>query len=159
MKFESILGTLWLNADQTALTQVSYTPIEENPLANQEILQNAKKQLLEFLAGDRKAFDVPYIFAVGTDFQQEVWQALTEIPYGETWSYLDVAQNLQRPKAVRAIGQANRNNPLPIIVPCHRVIGKNGKLVGYSGSSDAGLKIKEQLLVIENPLLQEITLF
>ncbi|MFQ7234901.1 MAG: methylated-DNA--[protein]-cysteine S-methyltransferase, partial [Enterococcus hulanensis] len=112
MKFESILGTLWLNADQTALTQVSYTPIEENPLANQEILQNAKKQLLEFLAGDRKAFDVPYIFAVGTDFQQEVWQALTEIPYGETWSYLDVAQNLQRPKAVRAIGQANRNNPL-----------------------------------------------
>jgi len=159
MKFESILGTLWLNADQTALTQVSYTPIEENPLANQEILQTAKKQLLEFLAGDRKAFDVPYIFAVGTDFQQEVWQALTEIPYGETWSYLDVAQKLQRPKAVRAIGQANRNNPLPIIVPCHRVIGKNGKLVGYSGSSDTGLKIKEQLLIIENPLLQEITLF
>ncbi|SET13519.1 methylated-DNA-[protein]-cysteine S-methyltransferase [Enterococcus malodoratus] len=159
MKFESILGPIWLDADQSALSCVSYTPIEENSLANQEILQTAKNQLTEFLAGERKAFDLPYVFQIGTDFQQKVWQALTEIPYGETCSYLDVAKKIERPKAVRAIGQANRNNPLPIIVPCHRVIGKNGKLVGYSGSSEAGLKIKEQLLAIENPMLQEITLF
>lgn len=159
MQFESILGTIWLDANQEALIGISYTPIDENPLANQEILQTAKKQLLEFLAGARKNFDVPYAFEFGTAFQQAVWQALTEIPYGETCSYLDVAKKIQNPKAVRAIGQANRNNPLPILVPCHRVIGKNGKLIGYSGSSEEGLKIKEQLLVIENPTLQEITLF
>ncbi|MDU5334745.1 methylated-DNA--[protein]-cysteine S-methyltransferase [Enterococcus sp.] len=159
MKFESILGSIWLDANQDALVGISYTPIEENPLANQEILQTAKKQLLEFLAGERKNFEVPYVFEMGTDFQKGVWQALTEIPYGETCSYLDIAEKIQNVKAVRAIGQANRNNPLPILVPCHRVIGKNGKLVGYSGSSQEGLKIKEQLLVIENPALQEITLF
>lgn len=159
MKFESILGSIWLDANQDALVGISYTPIEENPLANQEILQTAKKQLLEFLAGERKNFEVPYVFEMGTDFQKGVWQVLTEIPYGETCSYLDIAEKIQNVKAVRAIGQANRNNPLPILVPCHRVIGKNGKLVGYSGSSQEGLKIKEQLLVIENPALQEITLF
>ena len=159
MKFDSILGTIWLDASPDALIGISYTPIDESPLANQEILQTAKKQLLEFLAGKRKDFDVLYAFTSGTAFQQKVWQALTEIPYGETCSYLTIAEKIQSPKAVRAIGQANRNNPLPILVPCHRVIGKNGKLVGYSGSSEEGLKIKEQLLVIENPTLQEITLF
>lgn len=159
MKFDTILGPIWLDADQAAITGISYTPIDENPLANQEILQTAKKQLLEFLAGERKDFDVPYAFTIGTDFQQKVWQALTEIPYGETCSYLTVAEKIQNPKAVRAIGQANRNNPLPILIPCHRVIGKNGKLVGYSGSREEGLIIKEQLLAIENPALQEITLF
>ncbi|MDU5512367.1 methylated-DNA--[protein]-cysteine S-methyltransferase [Enterococcus gilvus] len=159
MTFETILGTLWLNANQTALTELSYTPIEEHPDANQAILQTAKKQIVAFLKGERQTFDVPFVFERGTDFQQAVWQALIEIPYGETCSYLDVAEKLQRPKAVRAIGQANRQNPLPILIPCHRVIGKNGKLTGYSGSSEAGLKIKEQLLAIENPALQEITLF
>lgn len=159
MKFDSILGTIWLDADQAALTTISYTPIDENPLANQEILQAAQNQLLEFLAGERKAFDIPYTFAYGTAFQQKVWQALTEIPYGETCSYLTIAEKIQNPKSVRAIGQANRNNPLPILIPCHRVIGKNGKLVGYSGSSEEGLKIKEQLLAIENPSLQAMTLF
>lgn len=159
MKFDSILGTIWLDADQAVLTTISYTPIDENPLANQEILQAAQNQLLEFLAGERKAFDIPYIFAYGTTFQQKVWQALTEIPYGETCSYLTIAEKIQNPKSVRAIGQANRNNPLPILIPCHRVIGKNGKLVGYSGSSEEGLKIKEQLLAIENPSLQAMALF
>ncbi|MBO0454160.1 methylated-DNA--[protein]-cysteine S-methyltransferase [Candidatus Enterococcus murrayae] len=159
MKFESTLGTIWLDANQSALSHISYTPLAENPLANQKILQTAKHQLVEFLAGERKTFDIPYVFEIGTDFQQEVWQALAEIPYGETCSYLDIAEKIQRKKAVRAIGQANRNNPLPILIPCHRVIGKNGKLVGYSGSSDEGLKMKEQLLAIENPILQEITLF
>ncbi|MDT2598014.1 methylated-DNA--[protein]-cysteine S-methyltransferase [Enterococcus dongliensis] len=159
MKFESILGTIWLDATPHALSQISYTPIVETPLANQEILALAQTQLLEFLAGKRKTFDVPYIFEKGTDFQKEVWHALTEINFGQTCSYQTIAEKIQRPKAVRAIGQANRNNPLPIIVPCHRVIGKNGKLVGYSGSSEAGLKIKAQLLTLENPLLQTSALF
>ncbi len=154
MKFDSILGTIWLDADQHALTRVSYTPIVENPLADRAVLTSARKQLLEFLAGQRTTFDLPYVFETGTDFQQEVWHALTEIDFGTTCSYQAIAEKIQRPKAVRAIGQANRNNPLPIIVPCHRVIGKNGKLVGYSGASEAGLTIKAQLLAIENPRLQ-----
>lgn len=79
---------------------------------------------MEFLSGKRKSFDVPYTFELGTDFQKEVWSTLMTIPYGETCSYLDIAESIRRPKAVRAIGQANRNNPLPIIIPCHRVIGK-----------------------------------
>ncbi|MDT2737255.1 methylated-DNA--[protein]-cysteine S-methyltransferase [Enterococcus pseudoavium] len=159
MKFESTLGPLWLDANQTALTRVSYTPIEENPLADQALLKAAQKQILEFLAGQRKTFELPYVFEVGTVFQQEVWQALTEIPYGETCSYLAIAEKIKRPKAVRAIGQANRNNPLPLIIPCHRVIGKNGQLVGYSGSSEAGLTIKARLLELENPTRQTISLF
>lgn len=159
MQFESIVGTIWLDANSAALTHISYTPLAENPSANQTILALAKIQLEEFLAGKRRTFDLPYQFESGTPFQQEVWQALTEIPYGKTCSYQAIAEKIQRPKAVRAIGQANRNNPLPILVPCHRVIGKSGKLVGYSGSSEAGLRVKEQLLTIENPTLQEITLF
>lgn len=159
MQFESILGTIWLDANSEALTRVSYTPLIENPLANQTILALTQSQLEEYFAGKRTTFDLPYQFESGTPFQQEVWQALTEIPYGETCSYQAVAEKIQRPKAVRAIGQANRNNPLPILVPCHRVIGKSGKLVGYSGFSEAGLQIKEQLLTIENPTMKEMTLF
>ncbi len=159
MQFESILGTIWLDANSEALTRVSYAPLAETPLANQTILALAQSQLEEFFSGNRTTFDLPYQFESGTPFQREVWQALIEIPYGETCSYQAVAEKIQRPKAVRAIGQANRNNPLPILVPCHRVIGKSGKLVGYSGSSEAGLRIKEQLLTIENSTLQELTLF
>ncbi|MEG0372302.1 methylated-DNA--[protein]-cysteine S-methyltransferase [Enterococcus viikkiensis] len=159
MQFESIVGTIWLDANSEALTRVSYAPLAETPLANQTILALSQSQLEEFFSGNRTTFDLPYQFESGTPFQREVWQALTEIPYGETCSYQAVAEKIQRPKAVRAIGQANRNNPLPILVPCHRVIGKSGKLVGYSGSSEAGLQIKEQLLTIENSTLQELTLF
>lgn len=151
MKFESSLGTIWLNADPHFLTQISYTPIDEHPLANQTLLLQAQTQILEYLNGERKAFDLPYTFEYGTVFQQEVWHALAKIPYGSTCSYQAVAESIQRPKAVRALGQANRKNPLPILIPCHRVIGKGGQLVGYSGSSAEGLKIKQQLLALENP--------
>ncbi|MFC4772897.1 methylated-DNA--[protein]-cysteine S-methyltransferase [Enterococcus hermanniensis] len=150
MKFESSLGTIWLNANQQFLTQISYTPIDEHPLANQALLIQAQTQILEFLSGERKTFDLPYMFEKGTAFQQEVWQSLTSIPYGSTCSYQAVAESIHRPKAVRALGQANRQNPLPILIPCHRVIGKNGRLVGYSGSSAEGLKIKQHLLALEN---------
>ena len=149
MKFDTSLGILWLDANEQALTAVSYTELSESENANSNILNQAKEELLHFLAGDRTAFTVPYQFICGTPFQQEVWQALAQIPYGKTCCYQDIADQIQRPKAVRAIGQANRKNPLPIIIPCHRVIGKSGQLTGYSGSSAEGLAIKQQLLTIE----------
>lgn len=149
MKFDTSLGILWLDANEQALTAVSYTELSESENANSNILNHAKEELLQFLAGDRTAFTVPYQFIYGTPFQQEVWQALAQIPYGKTCCYQDIADQIQRPKAVRAIGQANRKNPLPIIIPCHRVIGKSGQLTGYSGSSAEGLAIKQQLLTIE----------
>lgn len=149
MKFETSLGTLWLDANEQALTAVSYTEISESKIANQDILKQAKEEILLFLEGQLTIFTVPYEFTYGTAFQQEVWQALAQIPYGKTCCYQDIAEQIQQPKAVRAIGQANRKNPLPIIIPCHRVIGKSGQLTGYSGSSAEGLAIKQQLLTIE----------
>jgi methylated-DNA-[protein]-cysteine S-methyltransferase len=110
-----------------------------------EALDIYKKQVLEYLQGQRTAFTFPLDFR-GTAFQISVWQALTLIPYGETRSYSDIAQVVQRPKAVRAVGAANGANPIPIVVPCHRVIGKNGSLTGYGG----GLDVKEELLRLES---------
>lgn len=149
MKFDTSLGPLWLDANEKALTAVSYHEISESKTANPTILKQAKEEILAFLAGERKSFTVPYELSYGTTFQQEVWQALSQIPYGETLNYQEVAKKIGRPQAVRAIGQANRRNPLPIIVPCHRVIGKNGQLTGYSGSSPEGLMVKQQLLELE----------
>ena len=106
--------------------------------------KEASKQLKEYFNGIRKAFDLP-LDLQGTPFQLRVWKALQEIPYGETRSYKNIAVIIESPKAFRAIGHANNQNPIPIIVPCHRVIGINGDLVGYGG----GLDIKKNLLEIE----------
>lgn len=103
-----------------------------------------KAQLEEYFAGARQSFDVPFVL-YGTDFQKSVWKALTDIPYGETRSYKEIALAIGASKAVRAIGGANNRNPIPVIIPCHRVIGSNGALVGYGG----GLPIKEYLLSLE----------
>ena len=103
------------------------------------------QQLDEYFAGTRLAFTVP-VTLHGTDFQKEVWQALTRIPYGETWSYGQLAGYIGRPNASRAVGAANGMNPVPIIVPCHRVIGSNGKLTGFGG----GLDTKRELLGLES---------
>lgn len=108
------------------------------------ILNQAKIQLEEYFSGSRTQFDLP-LAAKGTDFQQSVWQALCKIPYGETWSYQQLADEIGNPKAVRAVGLANGKNPISVIVPCHRVIGKNGKLTGYAG----GVETKEKLLQLE----------
>ena len=102
------------------------------------------KQLDEYFAGKRQDFDLS-LEPMGTDFQQQVWQALTEIPYGETCSYGELARHIGRPKASRAVGAANGINPIPVIVPCHRVIGSNGKLTGFGG----GIKTKSFLLDLE----------
>lgn len=112
---------------------------EQHPL-----LQQAMLEFDEYFAGKRTQFSLP-LAAQGTEFQQQVWKALTTIPYGETWSYQDLANKINNPKAVRAVGLANGKNPISIIVPCHRVIGKNGKLTGYAG----GVAKKAALLKLE----------
>ncbi len=116
-------------------------PIQETPL-----LKEANRQLQEYFARARKVFDLP-LNPQGTDFQLQVWQALCDIPYGETRSYQDIAIAIGNKKACRAVGQANNHNPIAIIIPCHRVIGANGALVGFAGRLD--LKVK--LLKLENP--------
>lgn len=105
-----------------------------------------KAQLEAYLAGECTAFDVP-LFPQGTPFQMEVWSALHDIPYGRVVSYQWVADRIGRPKAVRAVGAANGRNPISIIIPCHRVIGKDGRLTGYGG----GLDVKQRLIRLENP--------
>jgi len=108
------------------------------------LIREAAAQLNDYLAGKRKLFDVPLAME-GTPFQQAVWKALIAIPYGETRSYGQIAESIGRPKACRAVGMANNKNPIAVFVPCHRVIGANGRLVGYAG----GLGIKEKLLNME----------
>ena len=108
------------------------------------LIKNTKQQLDEYFAGKRKKFDIP-IKLEGTDFQIKVWKELLKIPYGETCSYLDIAKCIGNSKASRAVGMANNKNKIIIIVPCHRVIGSNKKLVGYA----CGLDVKEKLLELE----------
>ncbi|OYD24997.1 methylated-DNA--[protein]-cysteine S-methyltransferase [Oceanimonas baumannii] len=111
------------------------------------ILLTAATQLSEYFCGNRNDFSLP-LAAKGTPFQMQVWQALTTIPYGKTWSYQELANAVGNPKAVRAVGLANGKNPISVIVPCHRVIGKNGKLTGYAG----GVERKKKLLNLEQAL-------
>lgn len=113
---------------------------EETPL-----LWAAREELLAYFAGERRDFDLP-LDPAGTDFQRAVWEALRAIPYGGTRTYGEIAAAVGRPKAVRAVGQANHVNPLPIFIPCHRVVGKNGALTGYAG----GLDLKRALLALES---------
>jgi methylated-DNA-[protein]-cysteine S-methyltransferase len=137
---EAIVHIELFEEDWQQLCQKQLMIISDSPL-----LHSAVKQLEEYFAGKRKTFDLPLKWK-GTAFQEKVWKALCEIPYGETVSYADIAEKIGHPKAVRAIGQANRANNLAIIVPCHRVIGKNKKLVGYAGNR---IDVKEKLLELE----------
>ena len=118
--------------------------IKNNVQKETELIKNTKQQLDEYFAGKRKKFDIP-IKLEGTDFQIKVWKELLKIPYGETCTYLDIAKHIGNPKAYRAVGMANNKNKIMIIIPCHRVIGSNKKLVGYAG----GLNVKEKLLKLE----------
>jgi methylated-DNA-[protein]-cysteine S-methyltransferase len=111
---------------------------------NDDILEETKKQFTEYLNGCRKDFDIPLLM-VGTDFQKSVWQALMKVPYGTTSTYLQMAKNINNEKAVRAVASANGANSISIIIPCHRIIGSNGELVGYGG----GLPVKKRLLTLE----------
>ncbi len=109
-----------------------------------DIITKTKQQLDEYLKGERKEFDIP-LLTVGTDFQKSVWNALLKIPYGTTSSYLQIAKNINKPNAVRAVASANGANAIGIIIPCHRIIGTNGELTGYGG----GLAVKKRLLKLE----------
>ncbi len=149
------IGTLRLVSDGKHLTQVDF-PNHHGDAGKDEqrsdpVLKACARQLREYFAGQRRVFDLP-LAAEGTDFQKSVWAALSEIPYGEMRSYGDIARVIGNPKAVRAVGGANGKNPLPIVVPCHRVIGSDGSLTGFGG----GLSIKKKLLRLEGvPLTGE----
>jgi methylated-DNA-[protein]-cysteine S-methyltransferase len=156
--YPSVLGPLYIVVSETAIHRVrigdeewdSFYTLNKERILRQStpLLQEAMKQMDEYFEGNRQSFELP-ISQTGTTFQQSVWKVLRNIPYGETISYLDVANQIENPKAVRAVGQANRANPLPIIVPCHRVIGKNKQLTGYAGSK---IDLKEILLKLEGVL-------
>jgi methylated-DNA-[protein]-cysteine S-methyltransferase len=155
--FESPVGELKLVASDPGLAAILWenddparVPLGETVEApDHPVLLEAERQLREYFAGSRKVFDLKLDFA-GTAFQRRVWAALLTIPYGETRSYIQVARQIGRPDAVRAVGAANGRNPIPLIAPCHRVIGASGKLVGFA----AGLEIKARLLALEAPQAQ-----
>lgn len=121
--------------------EYSKDTIEINETA---LLKEASSQLMDYFSGKRTNFNLP-LSPEGTNFQKKVWNKLLEIPFGETCSYGEIAKNIGNPKAARAVGMANNKNPIPIFIPCHRVIGANGSLVGYGG----GLEIKNFLLNLE----------
>jgi methylated-DNA-[protein]-cysteine S-methyltransferase len=144
------IGELLLAGDDDALSLVSFPEgsMRRDPapdwIYNEKPFVAARRQLTEYFAGERREFDLPLKLS-GTEFQMSVLEALQQIPYGETTSYADIAERVGRPKAVRAVGAANGRNPIPIIVPCHRVIGSHGELTGFGG----GLDTKEALLRLE----------
>lgn len=141
-QFENI--SLYLVATETHLINIQFTQPQKALLQTTELLSMATIQLDEYFQGNRTTFSLPFKLT-GTPFQLAVWKELQNIPYGKTTSYKEIAQKINKPKAYRAVGMANNKNPLPIIIPCHRVIGSNGKLIGYAG----GLKLKNYLLELE----------
>ena len=149
--FASPIGDLVLTASDTALTGV-YFPTsrraEIGAAGENDVLIMARQQLAEYFARERTSFDLP-LDPTGTSFEQRVWRLLRDIPYGSTTSYGKLARQLGEPKDARAVGAANGKNPIPIIVPCHRVIGANGDLTGFGG----GLDRKRWLLEHEGALL------
>lgn len=144
------VGTLLLAGDEAGLRRLEFErpgqpwSVEEGWLERPRAFAETARQLEEYFRGRLRDFDLP-LAPEGTPFQFRVWKALRRIPYGETRSYLDVAQSLGAPRAVRAVGAANGRNPIAIVIPCHRVIGSNGALTGYGG----GIDVKARLLALE----------
>lgn len=145
--YETVLGVVTFVEEGGALLAVTTHRSYEGVEQETALIKEAYQQLSEYLKGERKEFDLP-LNPKGTDFQKRVWRALCDIPYGETRSYKQIAKAVGNSKAVRAVGMANNRNPVTIVVPCHRVIGADGKLVGYGG----GLEMKEFLLRLEKSL-------
>ena len=161
---KSRVGDLLICYDEyeKAITEISFIKNiptikkEEIPIVNTyseitnkknipDILKQTIIELTEYFEGKRKQFDIPILPTIGTPFQKKVWKALLTIPYGETQSYKQIAEKIECPKGCRAVGNANNHNPISILIPCHRVIGANNKLVGYGG----GLENKKILLELE----------
>jgi len=151
VQIDSPIGPLLLVGDEAGLHELWFVEGRRRKKPNPEWKENARpfaaaiEQLREYFAGEREEFDLPLVFD-GTQFQLSVWRSLQKIPYGKTVSYLDLAKKIGNPKAVRAVGLANGCNPIPIIVPCHRVIGSDGSLTGFGG----GLPTKQKLLALES---------
>ena len=145
---ESPIGRLVLIANNKALLEIKFhnSPVTP-PYSNKAnwIINHTKKELDEYFLGKREEFTMP-LDPIGTEFQKKTWQKLLEIPYGTTISYQELALKMGDARKSRAVGSANGKNPIPIIIPCHRVINKNGKLGGYAG----GLDVKEFLLNLES---------
>jgi methylated-DNA-[protein]-cysteine S-methyltransferase len=155
--FDTPIGELLLAGEDGALSMIGFPKgsMRREPEAdwifNETQLADVSQQLREYFSGERRAFDLPLKLS-GTEFQVSVLEALQDIPYGETTSYGEIAKRIGRPKAVRAVGAANGRNPIPIIVPCHRVIGSTGDLTGFGG----GLDTKEALLRLEAEHTQDL---
>ena len=151
------IGELLLAGEDGALSMIGFPKgsmrrePEPDWIFNERQLADAILQLREYFAGERREFDLPLKLG-GTEFQVSVLEALQDIPYGETTSYGEIAKRIGRPKAVRAVGAANGRNPIPIVVPCHRVIGSTGDLTGFGG----GLDTKEALLRLEAEHTQDL---
>jgi methylated-DNA-[protein]-cysteine S-methyltransferase len=149
--YQSPIGKLLLIGIDGVLEQLHFPKdldkkvVGDDHQHSKESFENILQQLAEYFAGDRQEFDLP-INLNGTDFQRQVWRELQKIPYGKTAAYSEIAKRIGNPKACRAVGLANNKNPIPIIVPCHRIIGKDGSLTGFGG----GLDLKKQLLNIES---------
>jgi len=142
---DSPIGVLKLSSDDWHLKSISFDAEHIGEEANTpDILIEAQKQLEEYFAGIRQVFDLPYE-PEGTEFQQRVWKKVASVSYGSTKSYVEIAREVNSPDSSRAVGMANGKNPIPIIIPCHRIIGHNGKLTGYAG----GLDRKKWLLLHE----------
>lgn len=143
---DSPVGKLMIVQQEEAVKEILFEEkiTDAVPLRSTELLLCAQRQLNEYFSGSRKVFSLP-LALTGTPFQRKVWQQLTQIPYGEVRSYGQIAQAVGNPKACRAVGAANHCNPIPILVPCHRVVGANGSLTGYAG----GLWRKNLLLQLE----------
>lgn len=150
-ELETPVGRLQVEEQDGAITAIHFGDDLDSSARDDEqpLLVEAVKQLRQYFAGDRRVFELPLELR-GSQFQQRVWAALQDIPFGETRSYVDIAEAIEKPGASRAVGSANGANPLPVIIPCHRVIAADGSLGGYSG----GLSIKQQLLEIEGSMAQ-----
>ena len=148
-EIDSPIGALLLVGDDSALQRIDFVYGRRGSMKppsppRDDVFDDVVAQLTEYFEGRRRTFDLS-LAPHGTPFQQRVWRALLDIPYGQTMSYGELAARIGQPTASRAVGLANGSNPIPIVIPCHRVIGANGKLTGYGG----GLPIKQRLLALE----------
>jgi methylated-DNA-[protein]-cysteine S-methyltransferase len=154
---DSPIGELMLVADASALTGLYFVGCDHIPVGSNRwtlqpqdlILRQAEQQLLEYFAATRRTFSLP-LSLTGTAFQEKVWQEIARIPYGTTATYSDLAERAGSPQAIRAAGTNTGRNPISIMIPCHRVVGKNGEMCGFAG----GLKRKRYLLELEQPNLK-----
>jgi methylated-DNA-[protein]-cysteine S-methyltransferase len=136
MTLKSPVGMLSVKADAGVLREIRFSSTDYGRRPAAPALQSLASRIVAYFEGDLRALEAIAVDPEGTLFQREVWRTLLQIPAGRTWSYADLARAIGRPDAVRAVGAANGANPIPIVIPCHRVIGANGRLVGYGGGLD-----------------------